>query len=240
MTAASRKLRPARRAAAEQPPVPAGHGTPALSRPKGSQGSEGLHRVPEAEPAGLEAQSAAQPRGRQRAHKMAAGGLGAHLAWQRAPKWRPGARGSPRLREPPLAVSALPGWHCACAPGGGGASPAATRRAPGSAAHARGGSGNCPEAGHSACGARSSSLRLNFPLKDVKRSSLLPHWLPLLPGLVVRLTSNQQTERPLKYHTFLKYTVNANLFSRKIAFKSFFCCCFVLFLIAVQKSAFSQ
>lgn len=99
---------------------------------------QGSRRVPEAEPAGLEAQSAAQPRGRQRAPKMAAGGLGAHLAWQRAPKWRPGARGSPRLREPPLAVSALPGWHCACANGGGGASLAATRQAQSSAAHARG------------------------------------------------------------------------------------------------------
>lgn len=163
MTAASRKLRPARRAAAEQPPVPAGHGTPALSRPKGSQGSEGLHRVPEAEPAGLEAQSAAQPRGRQRAHKMAAGGLGAHLAWQRAPKWRPGARGSPRLREPPLAVSALPGWHCACAPGGGGASPAATRRAPGSAAHARGGVGTALRRGAAPVGLVLLPYVLIFP-----------------------------------------------------------------------------
>lgn len=233
MTAASRKLRPARRAAAEQPPVHAGHGAPAPSRPKGSQGSEGLHRVPEGFPK-------PSRQGWKRKAPLSRGGGSA------PPKWRPGGSGLTWPGSAPQNGGRGLGAHRAS-----GNRRSLSARCRGGTAHARTAevglalplhgrhrvllrmrgerSGNCPEGvavpgagvggvGHNACGAR-SSLRLNFPLKDAKRPSLLALWLPLLPGLVVRLTSNQQTATLLKYHTFLKYTVNDNLFSRKIAFK---------------------
>lgn len=143
VTAVSRKLRPARRTEVRRRSSHGpqqGTGAPAPSRPEGSQDSEGLRRVPPGRQ-GWKRKAPLSRRGGSAPTKWRPGGSG--LTWPgSAPRnGGRGSRGSPHLRAPPLPVSALPEQHCACAHGGGGASPAPTRREPGSAAHARWGVG---------------------------------------------------------------------------------------------------